>query len=1018
MKHLYLFFAVTFFIVCSQKTAAQKLLAPVVENAKNIVRCYTVEVINEFRKTHPNAETDLQFESGMSKKIQERKAQRVLLANYTIPVIFHIIHNGEASGTSPNLSAAAINQQILQLNKDFANLSNSQYAVSGNTGLQFVLAQKNVGGTLLSEPGIDRINRNTSGWTDYSTAGWTNTYIDATVKPASIWDATKYYNVWIIPSIKNATSTLLGYATFPTLSTLSDLGSSETSTTAGVVLATGTVGSSFSPNGCGNSYGLGKTLSHETGHFFGLRHIWGDAICGNDFCGDTPVHFEANSGVPSHPKSNSCGTADEMFENYMDYTDDIVLNTFTSNQTDRMQTVMLNSPRRVSLATSQAGGVAVTGTNKISFTNCTGALKFSETGTTGTYPRYKDVNLTLNAEDKATGAATVNINATGTAVNNFHYQLLTPTVTFAMGDNLKNVKIRIFDNAEIDNNRTIILNYSISGTGVAAGTTAQTITITIADDDNLQVGSNVITLFSENFGTSGGAIPAGWGTGSFITPSGINVWKVGPNGGTGITGQALYITNNTITKPLSYTANQAADAIVVTPKVSTLGYTNPTLSFTYKSNGEADAAGTYDYGELMYSFNNSTFFPLTDVTGNKYSYQGAVNAVNTGNLILPDALKDTAFTIGFRWINNGNTGIDPPFLIDDVIVAATPYPIETIVSSSYGYDIRNGTTTNNFKNSSNTKILVTLKNASTMLTGITAQITQAGNGTAGIATTGGGFLRTQKVFQISPATANTTTTYQATLYFTEAELAVWGANKLTLKILKVKDGVDLAGTLDASNTELITPTVFEDATAGYISYTGNFTGFSQFMLVSPATALPVTLTNFAAKANQKNIQLSWITSLEINNRGFIVDRSLDAINFTKVGWVNGNGTTSLVSNYAFTDRFVQPNVVYYYRIRQVDIDNRQLYSVVRNARISQSAGIVLSVSPNPAKDFVNLFISGTTNNARIEMINASGQKIKQKDNINAFDGVYKLPLNGIAKGAYNIVVHLPEGTYTTKIIVE
>lgn len=1017
MKQFYLFITVTILLACSQKIVAQILLQPTAQSAKKEIRCYTVEVINEFRKKHPNAETDAQFELILSKKMQERKTQRPMLANYTIPVIFHIIHNGELSGTSPNLSAAEISQQILQLNKDFANLSNSQYGVASSTGLQFVLAQKNAGGTLLAEPGIDRIDRNTAAWTDYTTAGWTNTYIDATVKPASIWDATEYYNVWIIPNITNSTSILLGYATFPTLSTLPGISSSETATTAGVVVATRTIGSSFAPNGCAKPTGLGKTLSHETGHFFGLRHIWGDAICGDDFCGDTPVHFGSNSGVPVHPKSNSCGTADEMFENYMDYSDDIVLNTFTSNQADRMQTVMLNSPRRVSLATSAAGGVTTTASNKISFAYCTGTLAISETGNTGTYPRYKDVNIILNVEDKATGAATVTFAAAGTAINNFHYQILTPSVSFASGDNFKNIIIRVIDNSEVDGNKTIILNYSISGTGVAAGSSAQSLTITITDDDNVKIGSNIVSLLNQDFGTTGGAIPSGWGTGSFIPIAGLNVWKVGSNGGTGITGQALYITNDPVAKPLSYSVGEVTDAVVATPKVRTTGYTNPTLSFTYKCNGQADAMGQYDYGQLMYSYNNSTFYFLTDAAGNKYTYQGTVAAVNTGNIVLPDVLKDTAFTIAFRWINDDHAGTDPPFLIDDVLIAATPYPIETTVSSSYGFDIRSGAAPNNLK-STNNKILVNLKNASSGVGGVTAQLTQAGSGTTALVTSGGAFLRTQKVFQISPAVANTTDSYQATLYFTEAELAVWGASKLTLKILKVKDGVSLSSTLNAGNSELITPTVFEDTTAGYIAYTGNFIGFSQFVLVSPTTVLPVTLTNFSAKPNQKNIQLSWTTAAEINNRGFMVERSLDGSNFNTIGFVTGNGNSSLVSKYSYKDNYVQPAMVYYYRLRQVDINNRQVYSDIRNARIGKGAGIVLTVSPNPARDYVNLFISGTTKNATVEIISASGQRVQQQNNISASNGVYKLSLNGVAKGNYNIVVHLPEGIYTTKIIVE
>lgn len=1019
MAHPYKFAMALFFLFSAGKIVAQQSIQMASAN-KKIVRCYTAELINEFRKKHPNAETDAQFESWLGKKNQERKAMRAQVINYTIPIIFHIISKGEAVGTSPNLSAAAINQQLLQLNKDFANLSNSPYAVSSTTGIQFVLAKNDTLGTPLAEPGIQRVNSITKGWTDYSTAPWKMTYIDSAVKPATVWPADKYFNVWIIPDITdvNATTNVLGYATFPASSTLADLSSGETAITAGVVIQTGSVGSTFAPNNFCSPYGLGKTLSHETGHFFGLRHIWGDAPCGNDFCGDTPVHFTSNSGVPTHPKSNSCGTADEMFENFMDYSDDIVLNTFTSNQADRMQTVMLNSPRRVSLATSPAGAVAVTASNKISFINvCTSSLNIPETGITTSYPRYSDVDLTLTVEDKATGAATVTITNSGTAVNGYHYQVMTPSLNFVTGDNAKNVKIRVFDNAEIDGNKTVVVGFTISGSGVTAGSTGQSVTINIKDDDNQQYGSNTVPVYSETFGTSGGTFPTGWFTGSFISPTGKNVWKVGANGGPGINGQSLYITNDPVSKPLNYAVDTASDAVAITPKIRTTGYTNPVLSFNYKSNGEADPQGIYDYGTLMYSFNNASFFVLPGTTGKPDSLHGITNATNSGNITLPAALQDTAFTIGFRWINDDNTGTNPPFLVDDITVTATPYPIETAVSNSYGYDTRSGAAFSNLK-STNNKAIVFIRNASTNLSNVTARITQAGTGTVGLVTTGGAFVRTAKVFQVSPATANTTTSYQATFYFTEAELATWGSGKLGLKILKVNDGVSLASTLNAGNAELITPTVFEDAVAGYITYTGTFTGFSQFVLVSPTTALPVTLTKFTATANKKNIQLSWSTDIEINNRGFIVDRSLNGTNFTQVGWVNGNGNTATISNYGYVDPFVQPGIVYYYRLREVDMNDRQTYSPVRNARLNKPATVELFVTPNPAANFVHIFISGTKHKANIELIDAAGQKVVQANEVNAVDGPYRLSLQSLSAGSYTVVVHLPEGVYTEKIVVQ
>ena len=1006
------------FFVMAGLSSSSQLIAK--KSTKNYIRCYTVERINEIKKSRPNTETDAQFESWMVQKIKDRKSATLQrpLANYTIPVVFHIVHNGEALGTSDNLAAAYVQEQLLQLNKDFANVSNSQYGVSAVTGIQFVLAQKDPTNNTMAEPGIDRIDRNAKTWTDYSTTPWEPSYIDASVKPNSTWNSSNYFNIWVIPNLAISSGGILGYATFPSSSTLTGLNNSETANSAGVVILTATVGSTYFPGNCNFGFGLGKTLAHEAGHFFGLRHIWGDANCGNDFCDDTPVHQESNFGKPTHPKSNSCGTADEMFENYMDYCDDEVLNTFTANQVDRIQTVMLNSPRRASLSISSVGGVAPVGSNRISFTVCSGVVNLSEAGAVGTSPRYRDVNLTLNVNDKATGNATVNISLTGNAVNNFHYQLLTPVLNYTAGDQFKNVRIRVFDNAEVDGPKTLTVSYAISGTGVAVGSSANTVNIVISDNDFVVLGSGPVAVYSENFGVTGGLFPAGgWLGGSFISPAGPNTWRIGSAGGVGITDQALYITNNTTRKPLTYTPDEASDAVVITPKITTKGYTNATLSFTYKCNGEEDADGTYDFGSLMYSFDNSSFFRLADNLGEPYVYVSTPDATSTGNIILPNNLQDTSFAIGFRWENDANTGSNPPFLVDDILVNATPYQVETGVGSSYGFDLRAGAAINNFKSATN-KVIATITNASSSLSGVTAQITQAGTGNIAFNTSLGTYLRTQKVFQISPTVANTTATYQVTLYFTTAELAVWGADRLNLKILKVKDGVSLSSILNVNNAELVTPTVVENVAGGYIAYTGTFTGFSQFILVSPLTVLPVSLVSFQATAADNNIQLVWRTSQENNNRGFQVERSLDGISFKQIGWVNGNGTTSLTSTYNFTDNFVQPNITYYYRILQIDVDNRQVYSQVRNARLKADAGIKISVNPNPAKEFVNLLITGSSSRASIELLNAAGQKLLQRNDVNTSNGVYNLPLPVLSKGIYTIMIYLPEGAFAKKIIIQ
>jgi hypothetical protein len=95
----------------------------------------------------------------------------------------------------------------------------------------------------------------------------------------------------------------------------------------------------------------GRTLTHEVGHYLGLRHIWGDGACATDYCNDTPPAAGQNTGTPtSYPlNAGSCPSNSpdgEMFMNFMDYTRDPFKYMFTPDQSTRMLTTMVNSPYR------------------------------------------------------------------------------------------------------------------------------------------------------------------------------------------------------------------------------------------------------------------------------------------------------------------------------------------------------------------------------------------------------------------------------------------------------------------------------------------------------------------------------------------------------------------------------------------------------------------------------------------------------------------------------------------------
>lgn len=325
----------------------------------DVVRCYTTEADAQLRALHPELGTLEDFEAWLEPLVRDYKENGAFRAVSTVPIIFHVIHNGEAVGSGDNISATYINAQITQLNNDFRKIAgtsgDNSNPVGADTEIEFCAATIDPSGVTLTEPGINRINRNSMGWTappyGTCTGGFNDAYIEGTIKPQSQWNPDDYLNIWVM----DINCGILGYAQFPSSSGLGGLNTNGgAANTDGVVVLTTSVGSTSTPNPAGGSYNKGRTLTHEIGHFLGLRHIWGDGSCSvDDYCNDTPTSDAANYGCPTGHVS--CSSTD-MVENYMDYTDDSCMNIFTNDQKARIQTVMANSPRRGSLALSGACG--------------------------------------------------------------------------------------------------------------------------------------------------------------------------------------------------------------------------------------------------------------------------------------------------------------------------------------------------------------------------------------------------------------------------------------------------------------------------------------------------------------------------------------------------------------------------------------------------------------------------------------------------------------------------------------
>jgi hypothetical protein len=324
-------------------------------------QCGTVEYENILLRKNSKRPNTQQFEQWLAPLVAAQKAKNRTAAAQnttqvlTIPVVVHVIHSGVPVGTLENIADAQILSQLTVLNQDFRKLLGTNgyntNPAGTDTQVEFCLAQQDEAG--LNTTGIIRYDLATD---DY----WEMEDIEV-LKTQTQWNPSKYLNLWIVNEMYAQGMGLAGYAQFPVNSGLDGIddegGIITTANTDGVVLAANCFGSEeIYPQGYYlEGYNLGRSATHEIGHFLGLRHIWGDDYnCnGNDYCSDTPVADGPNSGCPD-AGYDSCLEDDgiDMVQNYMDYTSDSCKNIFTEDQKDRIVTVLANSPRRHSLTTS------------------------------------------------------------------------------------------------------------------------------------------------------------------------------------------------------------------------------------------------------------------------------------------------------------------------------------------------------------------------------------------------------------------------------------------------------------------------------------------------------------------------------------------------------------------------------------------------------------------------------------------------------------------------------------------
>ncbi|RPD49698.1 T9SS C-terminal target domain-containing protein [Hymenobacter sediminis] len=314
--------------------------ATLTADAQTVRQCATMENLAAQVAADPALAQRISAIEGQTQQFVSKSAAKRTTAVITIPVVVHVLYNTSAQ----NISDAQIQSQIAVLNEDFsktnADVSKTPAAFAGlaaNPNIQFVLAKRTPTGAATT--GIERKSTNKTSW------GTNDAMKKASTGGLDAWDASKYLNLWVC----NLSGGILGYAQFP----------GGAASTDGVVILT----SAFGRGGSASApFNLGRTATHEVGHWLNLRHIWGDASCGNDLVADTPTQQTSNYSCPSFPKVTcSNGPNGDMFMNYMDYVDDACMYMFSNGQSARMNALFAAGGARASLTTSD-GGTAPGGT--------------------------------------------------------------------------------------------------------------------------------------------------------------------------------------------------------------------------------------------------------------------------------------------------------------------------------------------------------------------------------------------------------------------------------------------------------------------------------------------------------------------------------------------------------------------------------------------------------------------------------------------------------------------------------
>lgn len=466
--------------------AQNKIQAP-------IEKCYTDAYNAKLLETNPNMMGSESFRLALAERIENARNNGNMVV-IDIPLVVHVLHNGEPIGTGPNITDAQVLSQVTVMNQDFRMMMGTpgQSTAGGvDVEVNFVMAQQTPDGCPTN--GINRVNICQDGTDQAAVNSW---------KAQTIWDRDLYMNMWSSKYVGDLAG-ILGFAQFP----------GGPANTDGVSAGHTYFGSSDYDDGTFNTsppYDKGRTMTHEVGHYLGLYHTFQGGCGGTgDGIADTPEVDAPNYGCPTG--HTSCGTVD-MIENYMDYTDDTCMNTFTAGQKAVVQAVLASTRSGLTTSNGATPPAAVATDVEIAFESANVACGTDLIATVlitnwGTAP-LTTANITYDIDNGTPASYTW----TGVLAYGESEAVTLPTLTSTAGDHDLNIAASATGDGRAcnDTDSTCFTITTTAGacTSVANTSYATSTTDVIINDGTIDVLSNLNTGKPSGYTNYSGTVAA------------------------------------------------------------------------------------------------------------------------------------------------------------------------------------------------------------------------------------------------------------------------------------------------------------------------------------------------------------------------------------------------------------------------------------------------------------------------------------------------------------------------------